>query len=66
MRENNVAPAVPLARIFITARISTLSHIFPAYDALLMSDIKNGAQYHVRVEFNLTPNHDFLTPRRQI
>lgn len=63
MRENNVTPAALLARIFITPGISTLSHIFPAHNALLMSDIKNGAQCHVQLEFNLTPDHDNpLTP----
>jgi len=40
---------------FSYRRVSTLSHIFPSHDALLILDIKNGAQCHVQLEFNLTP-----------
>lgn len=58
MRENNVAPADVFARIFITPPISTLSHIFPGHDALLMSDIKSGTRCHVQLEFNLMPEHE--------
>lgn len=40
------------------ARIDVIAYLSEAHDALLMSDIKNGAQCHVQLEFNLTLDHD--------